>query len=58
MSEKNAPDIIRYECADAPEGYNFIFIDNKSEIDCYIEETVYKQFEGIELLHSFTCRGS
>jgi hypothetical protein len=37
MTEKNAPNISRYECSNANDGYNWILIDNQES------ETVYKE---------------
>lgn len=28
MAERNAPEIMRFECTDAPDGFNFIYVDN------------------------------
>ena len=52
MAETNTPEIMRYECADAPEGYNFVYVDNQTRTHCYIEEMSYDLFEGVQLMHT------
>lgn len=50
MAERNAADIVRYECSDAPEGFNFVHVDNRNSSCAYVEEMNFTQFEGIQLL--------
>lgn len=57
MAERNAPGIMRYECIDAPEGYNFIYVDNQTRTHCYVEEMSYDLFEGVQLMPTQSTDG-
>ena len=50
MSQRGAPDIIRYESVDAPEGFNFIYVDNKNRTHSYVEEMTYTVYDGVQLM--------
>ena len=50
FSQKGAPDIVRYQCGKAPEGYNFVIIKNKEEEATYKENIEYTTFDGLEMV--------
>ena len=50
MGVKGAGNIIRYESVDAPDGFNFIYIQNRNSGNIYVEEVKYKSFEGVQIM--------
>ena len=45
-----APSITKYVCKDAPEGYNFTVIQNKSTDQKYTETMEYSKLDGLTIL--------
>jgi calpain-15 len=52
MTAKKAPLITRYECNQAPEGYNFVLVANEDPEARYRESVDYGTFEGLQILGS------
>ena len=52
MASKKAPLITRYECNQAPEGYNFVLVENEDPEARYRESVDYTTFEGLKILGS------
>lgn len=50
MASKKAPLITRYECNQAPEGYNFVLVENEDPEARYRESVDYTTFEGLSIL--------
>lgn len=50
MGEKRAPLITKYECNSAPEGYNFVIIENKEKEAIYKEQVEYTTADGLEII--------
>jgi len=53
LSERNAPDIVRYEQTDPVEGYRFVVIENTNKDNSYMEEMTYKQMVGMQILEPY-----
>ena len=51
MSDESAPLITKYQETKAPEGYNFILIQNQDEEQKYKETVKYANVEGLTMLH-------
>lgn len=49
MSKKGAPLITRYECNTAPEGYNYVIIQNNDETAIFKESVEYIEFSGLTI---------
>lgn len=50
MSQRGVSDILRYESVDAPEGFNFIYVQNRNKTNTYVEEMTYTVFEGVQIM--------
>ena len=50
FEDRRAPMITKYECAEAPEGYNFIIVKNLEKEITYKENVYFNTFEGLEIL--------
>jgi len=50
FESKGAPNIVRYQCGKAPEGYNFVIIQNKEEEATYKENIEYTTFDGLQMV--------
>ena len=50
MSSKHAPQIKRYSCGKAPEGFNFVVVVNDEPEAKFVERVKYETLEGLELL--------
>jgi hypothetical protein len=51
FEQKGAPNIVRYQCGKAPEGYNFVIIHNNEEEATYKENIEYTTFDGLQMVH-------
>jgi hypothetical protein len=50
FAQKGAPNIVRYQCGKAPEGYNFVVIQNNEEEATYKENIEYTTFDGLVMV--------
>ena len=57
MTVKEAPEITKYECSTAPDGYNFVIIENKEEEAVYKETVDYTQFDGLKMVETHGVSG-
>ena len=50
LTEKKAPLITKYTCTEAPEGYNFVIIQNNEKDQTYKESVDYSTFDGLSFI--------
>ena len=47
MADKNVPNVARYECSSAPDGYNWVLIVNGENNATFNEHSEYSAFDGL-----------
>ena len=47
MADKNVPNVARYECSSAPDGYNWVLIVNGEDNATFNEHSEYSAFDGL-----------
>ena len=50
FANRNAPELNKYVCSDAPEGFNFVFVKNNEKHITLQEEVTYSIFDGLQIL--------